>query len=193
MAAEKVFATSELLEAILLDVQIDDILVNAQRVSKTWQMTIKSSPQLQQALFSRPVPSLDTIKVSFPPPHQQPSHSRRTTSNERKKPEATGEPFLGQPALKNPMCAHFEKLAPVRRNRVTVAFRRPEARWRRMLLSQPPLEISRGEFHIRRLGDLANHAYDVFRCSDWSRWLADWEHGDTGGRYTAREVLSILS
>jgi hypothetical protein len=43
----------ELIDAILQHIDIKTLLL-AQRVSHTWQNTIASSPQLQEALFIRP-------------------------------------------------------------------------------------------------------------------------------------------
>jgi hypothetical protein len=51
---EQVVSTPELLEAIILNLSIQDALVNAMRVNHTWHSTIKSSPRLQQHLFLAP-------------------------------------------------------------------------------------------------------------------------------------------
>ncbi|USW56437.1 Putative F-box-like domain superfamily protein [Septoria linicola] len=56
---EQVLATTELLEAILLQLPIRSVLLS-QRISKTWHATITSSISLQRALFLRPAPVLST-------------------------------------------------------------------------------------------------------------------------------------
>ncbi|KAL4809611.1 hypothetical protein BDV18DRAFT_157360 [Aspergillus unguis] len=45
----------ELLETILLHLEITDLLVSAQRVSKHWLIIITGSTRLQQALFFKPI------------------------------------------------------------------------------------------------------------------------------------------
>jgi hypothetical protein len=55
MAAKfKVLSTTELLEAILLQLSLKDVLLS-QRVSKEWRDTIVGSTKLQQLLFFRPI------------------------------------------------------------------------------------------------------------------------------------------
>jgi hypothetical protein len=51
---EGVFCTPKLLESILIKLSPEDVLVNAQKVPRTWNATIRSSPALQQRLFSVP-------------------------------------------------------------------------------------------------------------------------------------------
>lgn len=63
--ASQVFATTELLEAILLELPGHDIL-RSQRVSRQWQATIIGSPKLQQALFM----------LASPKPEDEPGKSR---------------------------------------------------------------------------------------------------------------------
>ncbi|KAK5124041.1 hypothetical protein LTR85_002238 [Meristemomyces frigidus] len=52
---DKALKTPELLEAILLQLPIRDVLLNAPLVCKHWQTTITDSPRLQQALFFKPL------------------------------------------------------------------------------------------------------------------------------------------
>jgi hypothetical protein len=52
-AANNVFETFELLEAILLLLPHRDLLVSAQRVSKRWQAVVQNSIYIQQKLFYR--------------------------------------------------------------------------------------------------------------------------------------------
>ncbi|KAK4965373.1 hypothetical protein LTR42_012129 [Elasticomyces elasticus] len=53
MAAQQVLDLPELLESILLILPMRDLLL-AQRVSKTFQQVILSSPHIQRALFFAP-------------------------------------------------------------------------------------------------------------------------------------------
>ena len=59
--ASQVFATTELLEGILLDLPMKDLLF-VQGECTGWKAVIDASPKLQQALFFPPV----TDKVSLP-------------------------------------------------------------------------------------------------------------------------------
>jgi hypothetical protein len=52
-ASHAVFATAELLEAILLHLESRDLLVAAQRVCRTWCELVKTSFRLQEVLFLR--------------------------------------------------------------------------------------------------------------------------------------------
>ncbi|KAJ6445387.1 cytochrome P450 [Purpureocillium lavendulum] len=53
-ATQRALATSELLELILLHVDMQTLLVAAQRASRTWHDTIAASPALQRRLFFLP-------------------------------------------------------------------------------------------------------------------------------------------
>ncbi|KAK4695762.1 hypothetical protein P7C71_g2045, partial [Lecanoromycetidae sp. Uapishka_2] len=50
MASSKIFLIPEILEMILVQLPERDLLLD-QRVNKTWQGVIKTSPQLQRKLF----------------------------------------------------------------------------------------------------------------------------------------------
>lgn len=52
---KEVLGVTELLEAILLQLDMKTLLVSCSRVSKTWQLTIGHSLSLQRALFFRPI------------------------------------------------------------------------------------------------------------------------------------------
>ncbi|KAL4966618.1 uncharacterized protein BDV14DRAFT_198741 [Aspergillus stella-maris] len=56
-ATERALCIPEILELILLQLDMTDLLVAAQRVSSYWLTTIRNSPRLQQALFFDPVSS----------------------------------------------------------------------------------------------------------------------------------------
>jgi len=52
----KILLVPEILEAILLQLPIQDLLVNAQRVIHAWKITMESFVALQQALLFQPSP-----------------------------------------------------------------------------------------------------------------------------------------
>jgi hypothetical protein len=60
-AASNVFGTVELLEHIICEMPWQDILVNASRVSFTWNKIMKTSPQIRQKLH---VPAKTTTVIS---------------------------------------------------------------------------------------------------------------------------------
>ncbi|KAF4629786.1 hypothetical protein G7Y89_g8358 [Cudoniella acicularis] len=74
-AQEKVFSTLELWEAILLQLPLQELLVNAQLVNRSWNADIKSSPSLQQYLFFQAWLEADNrsdeinplLRAKFPP------------------------------------------------------------------------------------------------------------------------------
>lgn len=164
-ASSKVFAIPELLEKILMDLGIRELLVNAQRVDKTWHATIKGSKKLQQALFLEPIP-LETI------------HGTRRWSVK----ESEGTLYLSTNALEsgidvlkknmlkasivvNPLTWYmphnvdcYEPL-PTRQ----IAKCAPNASWRRMLLTQPPVKfIYRGK-SIVRLSDTDKAGWSIIK------------------------------
>lgn len=55
-AAAQVFATTELLKSILVQVPVKTLLLS-QRFDKKWQAVIKNSHKLQQVLFIKALPS----------------------------------------------------------------------------------------------------------------------------------------
>lgn len=56
-AYTRVLETAEFLELILFHLPMQDLLVTAQLVSRTWKAAVDSSPTLQAALFFRPLPT----------------------------------------------------------------------------------------------------------------------------------------
>lgn len=112
---ERVLATVELLELILLEVDIQTILISAIRACHFWKDVVRDSPQLQRLLFLRPERLLPTAGSR---------HGR---------PEARMNPLL---------LRKFEGLLSSTTNiACSVASEtilRPEASWRTMLVQQPP-------------------------------------------------------
>lgn len=66
-AREQVLAMPELMESILLQLPFQELLINAQCVSQTWNAIISSSPLLQQKLFFQPWASNVSRPYEFNP------------------------------------------------------------------------------------------------------------------------------
>ncbi|KAF7346435.1 putative MFS transporter [Mycena sanguinolenta] len=118
MSAE-VISTPELLEQILVHLPIRDLLVAAPLVSKTWH-AVTLSPALQRALFFEPDPlaSASTrvknplLAETFPPFFEDDPH----------------------------WSGNLEAIESMPWSKAPDAFKRQEASWRRMLVTQPPAQ-----------------------------------------------------
>ncbi|OJD33793.1 f-box domain protein [Diplodia corticola] len=146
---EKVLQTTELLELILFHLPMRDLLL-AQRICKRFNDLIRHSTTLQQTLFFLPRPALPS---STPP--------AATTSSPPLRSFATGaittEPWDRNPLLTSAFPPWFDRGVPARNRprynsltRLTTlplaatpaardAFLRPDASWRNMFVTQPPL------------------------------------------------------
>ncbi|KAJ7441977.1 hypothetical protein FB451DRAFT_1298034 [Mycena latifolia] len=124
-ARDTVMSTSELLERILAQLPLRYLLVAAPLVCKAWQAIITLSPTLQRALFFQPDPSprSDSEPVRnpllvemFPPFFAGAGKNRWSWSGQ-------ASTIMAMPWSKAPD-----------------AFKRKEASWRRMLVTQPPAQ-----------------------------------------------------
>lgn len=125
-----IFGTPELLEMLLLNLPIKDLLVNAQRVCKKWNSTIRDSPKLQQALFFSPLPGKS---VRF---------LKHTASGIRFWAEHETNPNI-YTVLQNPFQDHLALVWKPSLNTTEKKVRTindANASWRRMLVCQPPIE-----------------------------------------------------
>lgn len=130
---EKALAIPELLEAILLHLPIIDILVNAQRVCKTWHDCVEGSTPLQRTLFLRP---------DLPPIGNRSSNGECTVDLSLRRVNSFGDLI----SIKE----HTNR---------TAAFDRPGASWRSMLIIQPPVPmISRRDARTMRFSDVHNQS-----------------------------------
>jgi hypothetical protein len=118
----------EIFEAILLQLPLQDLLVNAQRTCRDWYACIKTSARLQQALFFRAIPEIRPVgdletpaynpllQKAFPPwyRNEQRYYDRGTvfTDLEWSQPDSRRDAFM-----------------------------RREATWRNMLPVQPPSHV----------------------------------------------------
>ncbi|KAJ9132396.1 hypothetical protein NKR19_g9328 [Coniochaeta hoffmannii] len=187
-ASHRVLRTTELLELILLQLPIQDLLVDAQRVSRTWKAVIDSSPALQQALFFQASPTTPPTPqpVSFNPLLQKafPHWFRPSPDCCRGAKVAASLPWASSPDSR-------------------AAFMRADSCWRRMLPCQPAkrvLEVvgksntSRGIFESNgtarfddaiRMGRLYDFGFQVLRqyvSTIWIQW--DETHGEEGDKMT---------
>lgn len=143
-SVEAVFATGELLEIILLDIDIYTLLISAPRVCRQWHHVISSSLPLQQKLF-------------FLPSHRDDIHSPETTQRQNPFLQKQFPPWFSGTSnstshssdLTNPTASHTFHLPlyatflrlPLFVTGLTTPqnpFLHPSASWRRMLTSQPP-------------------------------------------------------
>ncbi|KAL4907888.1 hypothetical protein BDW74DRAFT_113214 [Aspergillus multicolor] len=78
-ATETVLCIPELLEHILFHLDMQDLLVSAQRVNRHWHDTVATSPKLQEALFFRPVsqPAKPSVQYTSYPQGETPLWKRR--------------------------------------------------------------------------------------------------------------------
>lgn len=145
-ATEAVFATVELLEAILLSLPPHDIL-HYLAVSRTWNQTILSSTPLQQRLFLAPAP-LDTpwtqnpiLAAKFWPIFHD--HTRSGDLAEKFLDECSGPSvdFHMSPVRYLSGGTPSEGTMEAFRLADWETYCRPEASWRRMLAMQPPVHI----------------------------------------------------
>lgn len=125
-----VLNTTELLEQILLFLPERDLLVHAQRVNRSFRTLITSSPSLQQKLFFKRIPSRGPdgddkhctwhanplLLAAFPP---------MFTSSQGKWNKLRGNQV-------------YQNLDWQKESKAE-AYKRREASWRRMLVSQPPV------------------------------------------------------
>jgi len=127
LAPERAFSIPEILEAILLNIEPRHLLVNAQRVNRTWHSTIRCSPPLQRVLFFEACPRNEKresefnvlLSAAFPPFFEH-------------NPDVEDDAKWTQESLsKMDWNSCLQKRD---------AYSREEASWRRMLVLQPPIK-----------------------------------------------------
>ncbi|OBT65749.1 hypothetical protein VE03_03369 [Pseudogymnoascus sp. 23342-1-I1] len=158
IAANDVFATFELLEAILLYAPPFDLLLSV-AVSRTWHQTILSSNPLQQRLFFAPAPA-DTpwtqnpiLAAKFWPIFHDDRYA--DVLAEKLRAECRGPCLYGHippirypmagPPCKGPHCRNVRCQGAVEGFSAADqdAYLRPEASWRKTLAMQPPVKMLR--------------------------------------------------
>ncbi|PMD32557.1 hypothetical protein L207DRAFT_518480 [Hyaloscypha variabilis F] len=125
-ASERAFSIPEVLEAILLNCQPRYLLVDAQRVNRTWHSTVRCSPALQRSLFFEICPRNDNrepefnplVSAAFPPFFK---HNPDVEDDAKWTQESLSRMDWNSSLLKRD------------------AYSRKEASWRQMLVLQPPI------------------------------------------------------
>ncbi|KAK5659418.1 hypothetical protein OQA88_619 [Cercophora sp. LCS_1] len=147
----QVLASTELLEAILLQLDRRDLLTSIQRVCTLWHSVISTSPSLQRYLFFlADLPTNSPTKISFTPnpllrdafPCLYPNPTFMAPAWQAKvgiiPPDAgfvsAGEHNVGNTVDPNEIFLMTDTRLNGKRN---LAFIRSNASWRRMLVSQP--------------------------------------------------------
>ncbi|KAJ6540517.1 hypothetical protein B0H19DRAFT_850384, partial [Mycena capillaripes] len=120
-AKDRVIATPELLELILSQLPIRDLLLFAPLVSKRWQ-AVTCTPVLQRALFFEPDPSAII-------PIQNPLLVEIFS------------PFFAEPTeTESKWPGSVSTIQAMRWAKNLDAFKRADASWRAMLVTQPPVQ-----------------------------------------------------
>jgi hypothetical protein len=181
-ARDEVLALPELVSAILLHLPLQDLLVNAQLVSYSWNHIIKTSIPLQQHLFFSPLPLPKLSTQSSQPPHFNPLLQASFPSwfTNKSTRFGRGDQFATFPWKNSPMRVE--------------AFMRKGASWRKMLPIQPPVRnfkvvkhlhfqmrnrVQKGQVTFKdgvRMGVLYDYAYETVRrpISSFSmKWQID--------------------
>lgn len=168
--AQKVFAIPELLEAILLNVSLQDLLVCAPLVSKSWQATIKASRRLQQSLFFEPI----SWRHIHPAPRGLSKDPDRATYKladlaEEHEDSISSPRMLTDDIFMNTFISGqiFRGLKKGTKTFLR-AMERSDASWRSIFVTQPPVEIPLLGHIIVRAGTI--HPLRVFPLIQMLGW-----------------------
>ena len=183
---------------MLLQLPLRKILT-VQRVCKGWKEAIKLSPQIQKALFFRPIEDVqlrlvdamvstydcssnsDCLRIQerWNDDSDDASDYARwyNDGHDRSEYRILVNPFLGNTAASPTTRLYFSR-ADVFSTEGT--YQRPEASWRKMLLTQPPLE----EVKVKSGAYLGRDHWHKLRACRGSRGLTlddSWWHANTFG------------
>ncbi|KAF7190401.1 hypothetical protein HII31_08319 [Pseudocercospora fuligena] len=134
MAASRVFALPELAEDIILRLHPEDIL-RLQCTCRALRDTINETPAIQELLFFMPASDIGLYYVERP---RLPYSKQRPTiilNSMGRQWASLAANDIERKIIENPFLRLLIHDAPRR-----PGFRRPEASWRRMLVSQPPIK-----------------------------------------------------
>lgn len=150
-----VFLTTELLENILEQLPMRDLLL-AQRVCRKWKAVIEGSEYMQQLLYLKPAEAKFCWRVEDTAPWDLPTLTK-VEADYKLRPGESMKATLFRHMDVNPLVmvndpfqVMFDGPAMLENKLGTLAFvpqmrhktwRNPKASWRRMLLSQPPVEM----------------------------------------------------
>jgi hypothetical protein len=124
---DEVLAIPELVSTILLQLPLQDLLVNAQLVSHSWNHLIKTSIPLQQHLFFSPLPSPTLGNKYSQPPHFNPLL------------QASFPAWFTNKSTRFGRSYQFAALPWKNSPKRVEAYMRKGASWRKMLPIQPPV------------------------------------------------------
>jgi hypothetical protein len=127
-ARDRALLMPEVLELILLQLPLEDLLINAQRVNHLFHDLITSSRSLQQALFFRPSQDNSYGEVHY------------NSLLQKKFPPWFEDKWLIARTYRLSHHKHFWRLDWNSSKERTDAYARKEASWRRMLVAQPPVQ-----------------------------------------------------
>ncbi|PPJ59112.1 hypothetical protein CBER1_01744 [Cercospora berteroae] len=139
--AQRIFSIVELLENVLLELSFKDLLIIVPQVCKHFKDVIDNSASIQQALFFQPLPGPEVHFYRGTGPETDYDGFFEVEEHAPKRVHVMSNPLFGsaeQWLLRNIQYGHAHHfLAGQSQIR---AFERPEASWRRMLGSQPPVK-----------------------------------------------------
>lgn len=183
LACNMVLSIPELLESILLQLDMQTLLVSSQRVCRQWHNFIKSSRCIQEFLFFEPCSQLSPrflaagrvknplLKRHFKPFFEDLNGPKQA----RRQPWSTSFNRFGVTKLTGSGLA----IADMKNGRHRhAAFVREGASWRRMLVTQPPIErvayIKSGPWNVTGkleypLGLIMGQFYDLIFAMLWDR------------------------
>jgi hypothetical protein len=164
MGCEHVFGIPELADAVFLELSFHDVLVNVQRTCRAWFATVQSSTALQQAMFFKPIengvlqyhkdtdtrwePTRASVVGAY-------SWTTSTTSQDGDAPRIY--------VYENPL------ISRAAHDLTRPAAQLPTASWRRMLLTQPP--VQKAELHPQSIpimiGDRMQDRPGVIHNPNW--------------------------
>lgn len=132
----RVLSTPELLTAILLDVDPGTLLTSAQRVSKYWHTLITTSPPIQRALWLQAPVVLSTTQPRAGD-EEQPERQHNSLL------AAAFAPWFRHDTNREGRRGQWSTRAfrsiPLAEPDAHAAYMAPNASWRRMLVSDPPV------------------------------------------------------
>jgi hypothetical protein len=181
-AAHRVLFTTELLEAILLELPYRDLLVNAQRVCVYFHHTINASVALQQALFFVPCSTQYTLQ-------RNPLLFTQSWSDymDRRIPRSrasNGTPGAFYPWHNN---LDFTAVDWSEYQKIRGPYGRPEASWRRMFVSQPPVTVLEADVKSGFWGLKCSTGLTMDMLE--RNWMVDWTGFIVG---SGRPKLSVV-
>lgn len=186
-ACEQFFGIAELFELFLIQCS-PGVLLNSTMVCRTWNERIESSTLLQEHLFFKPTEAREGDELTLNPmlAYFAPILVRKSSSDDA---STFAEPEYAKPEdlTSVPWARNTSMNAPTR-----CAFARPEASWRNMLVSQPP--ISRIDWWHEWIHDssaavcaesqITRRVFD--RDSDAA---SGWGHQDLGSEFVTLGML----